>query len=365
VEAVAWEIASRLAQRGIADITWHSSDTDPAPRDRRGLHCVPAGTCNFAERRLGFPFPLWSPASLASLVRSVRKADVVHLHDFLYLSNIVAWAAARLWQRPVVVTQHVGMIPYRSVLMRVALTAANRILGKLVLGSAARTLFVSSAVLDYFRAFVRFGAPPSHLPNGVDTAIFAPADDDRRRALRAGLGARPQAPVLLFAGRFVEKKGLPLLRRLAERLPDACWIFAGWGPLDPSGWGLPNVSVRHSMTKEELVPLYQAADLLVLPSYGEGFPLVVQESMACGTPALVGEETAAGCPEALPFLLREPLQPGADAARRWSERIAALCASPEALRGLRPGVAAFARAAWSWDLCVERYAEALQASARS
>ena len=58
------------------------------------------------------------------------------------------------------------------------------------------------------------------------------------------------------------------------------------------------MSVHRNLSQAELPPLYQAADLLVLPSVGEGFPLVVQEAMACGTPALVGDETAAGCPEA-------------------------------------------------------------------
>jgi glycosyltransferase involved in cell wall biosynthesis len=354
VEAVAGEIASRLARAGVAQITWHASDTDPPPADAPGLRCVPAANWNVVERALGFPYPLWGPAALARLARAARAADVVHLHECQYLPSLVAWAAAAAARRPVVITQHVGRIPFRNPLWRAILAAVNHVLGRLLLGSAAQAIFVSAAVMHHFARFVRFRQPALVVPNGVDTRTFRPADERARRALRVELAGDAETPLLLFVGRFVEKKGLAILQRLAEELPRARWIFAGWGPLDPGRWGLPNVAVQRELAKEQLVPLYQAADLLVLPSAGEGFPLVVQEAMACGTPALVGEETAAGCPEAADVLLCEPLAPA-----RWSARITALLASPANLRSLRARVAEFAHATWSWERCAHAYGEIL------
>jgi glycosyltransferase involved in cell wall biosynthesis len=188
--------------------------------------------------------------------------------------------------------------------------------------------------------------------------VFHPLDEERRMALRAQLGVGRDTPLLLFVGRFVEKKGLLALRQLAEQLPEARWMFAGWGPLDPGNWGLPNVTVFRDRSGVQLAQLYQAADLLVLPSVGEGFPLVVQEAMACGTPALVGTETADGCPDAAGVLPAEDTG-GPDPIPRWEGRIREIT-SAAGQRRYRGAVAAYAAANWSWERCSERYAELLR-----
>ena len=94
VEIVAAELARRLAARGV-HVRWAASTPamDPAPP---GVELLPMRACNVTERRLGFPYPVWGPISLLRLLRAVWRCDVVHVHDCLYLGNVVAYLAARL-----------------------------------------------------------------------------------------------------------------------------------------------------------------------------------------------------------------------------------------------------------------------------
>ena len=136
------------------------------------------------ERALGVPFPLWSARALRRLAAAVRQADVVHIHDCLYLPSLIAYAAARLARRPVLVTQHIGMVPYRSRMLRGLMWLAYRLLGRQVLRGASQVIFVSDAVRCYFSTFVRFRSAPALVPNGVDRALFHPVDEALRAALR-------------------------------------------------------------------------------------------------------------------------------------------------------------------------------------
>jgi phosphatidyl-myo-inositol dimannoside synthase len=348
VEIIAGELANRWARRGV-EVTWVATDEGHGSSNGEVTR-RPVTGWNFTERRLGFPYPIWAPWGLARLWREVARCDIVHLHDSLYMGNVAAYVAARCLSKPVVVTQHIGTVPYSRRLLRGLLGAANRTIARVVLAGADRNVYYSPKVRRYFAGLFHTRRLPVDLPNGVATETFHPADPEARRALRERFGWRPDRPVFLFVGRFVEKKGLKFLGTLARELPGVDWVFVGWGPEDPAQWGLPNVRCVGSLAQHEIVRYYQAADLLVLPSVGEGFPLVVQEAMACGLPVMTSPDTAAGGVGIDGLIYSVELRQ-----EDWRRELIRLSGSIQQLEAQREAVARFARANWDWERCADRY----------
>jgi len=102
------------------------------------------------------------------------------------------------------------------------------------------------------------------------------------------------APVLLFAGRLSEEKGvfdLPeILARLRQTHPSTHLVLCGTGPAEEElRRRLPDATFLGWTAKERLAQCYGAADFLVLPSRFDTFGCVVLEAMACGLPVLAYE----------------------------------------------------------------------------
>lgn len=360
VEGVAGEL-SRQMLRLDADlhIEWLAASGDALPAPTSRLRAQSLRTCNGVEKALGVPVLLPWPRALARLWRAVRRCDAGHLHDFAYPANLAAALFFQIQKKPYLVTQHIGAVPFQNPFLRHLLSFINGTAGVWALSRAAQTVFISEQVR---REFAIPGA--LLIPNGVDATIFCPPENPGRKLeLRRQLGFDAGAPLVLFVGRFVEKKGVPLLVKLSRQMPDVQWIFAGHGPLDPSREIGANARVLRGWQGARIADLCRAADLFVLPSRGEGFPLVVQEALACGTPVLAETALGMASPAAREWMNLEPLGQADDAAR-WEKRLRALLteiardAEREAQN--RAARAAFARREWSWESGARRYLEILE-----
>jgi glycosyltransferase involved in cell wall biosynthesis len=346
IEVVAEKLALELAASGV-EVHWMAGGAPgekpefPSP----GLLTVEqANSRDRLEPRLGIPAPLWSWGSLRKLHAAIRACDLVQVHDFLYQPTLLAIGFARRLGKPVVLTQHIGPIPYRSRVAKGALSLIHKTVGRFALSSARQVIFIARPVEEYFSRFARYRAPPLLIPNGVDHAIYQPA------------GARTQATRLrcLFVGRFVEKKGLALLEQCMS-IDNLKWQFIGGGPLSPRAWARSErLEIHEGLHGAEVVPFFQAADLLVLPSVGEGFPLVVQEALSCGTPVLISQEVAAAIPGLDPrcVFTVDLARPAPVAALR--EKLLELERDRALLEAARPAALEFSQR-WSWKSCVERY----------
>jgi glycosyltransferase involved in cell wall biosynthesis len=255
---------------------------------------------------------------------------------------------AGVLRKPVILTQHIGPIEFQSRIASSILLLLHRSIGWCAMRLASQVIFVGRPVMEYFEKFAHFRRPPVLIANGLDHSLYRPSTN--RATTRGPMRC-------LFVGRFVEKKGLALLRHCID-LPDLRWVFIGWGPMSPLNWKpLPDhVEVLGKLQADEIVPHYQAADLLILPSTGEGFPLVVQEALACGTPVLVSAEVAKGFVTIDNRCVFGIELGGPEAASALRERLRELSAQRSTITEARVSAAMLATQ-WSWADCVGRYFE--------
>jgi glycosyltransferase involved in cell wall biosynthesis len=233
--------------------------------------------------REGFPvailplrrsFQLGAAWRLARLLRR-RRADVLHTHT-LAAANVLARLAGAVARVPVV--SHLHIENHFRPATRWLLARLDNATARL----AARLVAVSE---DTKRAYERQGYPRGRIEvvyNGVDL----PANGDFRRNVPARIGE---------VARLFDVKGQRELLHALARLPEVRLVLAG-RDLEQGGAfqdELERESERLGIRErvefgfhEDVPALLETLDVVALPSWTEGLPLVLLEAMARGRPVV-------------------------------------------------------------------------------
>jgi len=200
--------------------------------------------------------------------------------------------------------------------------------------------------------------------NGIDDSASA-----RRAAARRHSGDQPagQPPLVLFAGRFVERKGVrelvAAIPHVLAHAPTTRFVLAGGhrcsSAEEMERWWLPadfgscreRVHFTGWLTAEQLAGWYEAADVLVVPSWYEPFGMVVLEGMLHGL-AIVAADVG-GPAEILEHERTGLLCPPRDAVALGEAVLRVLADRGLAIR-LGAAAAAEVRRHWLWPAAVER-----------
>jgi glycosyltransferase involved in cell wall biosynthesis len=244
---------------------------------------------------------LSSPLGLRRRLRAVlTQADVLHVHEFRTVENLLALPLARALGSPVVMSPH-GTLGYGAG-RGAAKRGWDRLLGRWSAAHIDRVAALTAdEVLEARVLWASFGlllpeAQVAIVPNGVDPAEFAALPS--RAVFRERWGIPFDAPLVLFMGRLHRRKGAHLLIEALPALPEV-WL-AVVGPdegeraalgtlaecLDVSG----RVVFTGLLTGPDQLAAFSGADLLALPAMGEGLPMVVLEAMAAGLPVAISAE---------------------------------------------------------------------------
>jgi glycosyltransferase involved in cell wall biosynthesis len=121
----------------------------------------------------------------------------------------------------------------------------------------------------------------------------SPVTLDRKREARSGLGLPADGSCLLFVGNDYRKKGLEALLRTLAQLPADVVLAVVGNPAHIAEFRALAETLKLGArvfflgALKDVSPAYEAADILVHPTFEDTFAMVVLEAMAHGLPVVV------------------------------------------------------------------------------
>lgn len=250
----------------------------------------------------------YAPEFVQQLVKFQKESGIKYplFHTNYWISSWVGMELKKKQGSKQVHTYHsLGMVKYKSV-STIPMIAKTRLrVEKEVLETAETIVATSPQEKDHMRSLVSSKGKIDIIPCGTDIHRFGSIS---RQAARQQLGFNNDSKIVLYVGRFDQRKGIETLVRavaqsqLREKADLKLIIGGGSRPGQSDGLereriesiveelGMKDFTIFPGRLGDDTLPTYYAAaDVCVVPSHYEPFGLVAIEAMACSTPVVASD----------------------------------------------------------------------------
>ncbi|HXZ81849.1 MAG TPA: glycosyltransferase [Terriglobales bacterium] len=232
--------------------------------------------------RVGTQAVIWSSPICPGMLAAIRSVpgDIVHFH---HPNPAAALAYFCSRHRGKLIVSYHSDIVRQALLDSISIPLVHRLLGRAhAVVSMSPNYIETSPILRCYRERCHV------IPHGIEPADFSQADHASVSEIRQRYGSR----IVLAIGRLVYYKGFEFLIRAMANV-EGHLLIVGTGPLRaPLEHTVQTLGIADRITflgeVQDVVPLYHAADLFVLPSIArsEAFGIAQLEAMACGKPVI-------------------------------------------------------------------------------
>lgn len=289
--AVAYQISKYLSQMGhdVTIITSnHEFDTNYA-KSLQDVNVIPFD-CLINLNKL-----IITPSMNKWLNNEIEGYDIIHLHNFRTYQNSIIQYYAKKYGVPHILQAH-GALP-RIIEKKGLKYLFDVFFGFKILRDASKVIGLTKTEADQYN---KMGVDENKIeivPNGIDRSEYENLPD--KGIFRRKYGIKSEEKIVLFLGRIHQIKGVDLLVEafsdLASKMEDVKLVIAGPddGFLSTIKAQIENLKIGdriiftgplYGMSKLEA---YVDAEVYVLSSVYETFPMTVLEACACGTPVIV------------------------------------------------------------------------------
>lgn len=271
-------------------VTWITSNGRGAGRPiepHEGLTIRRVWAWHIVEKLVSIAYPLFLPTLIWWLWRAVGKADLVHVHGLVFPGSPTASVIARMRNTQCICTDHGGILKYNSWFANFAMHTLMATLGRVTARCCHKLIPYNH---DVEALLVRLSGRPGKvqfLANPVDVSMFEPPTAEQRQAARTELGW-DERPRVLCVSRLLPHKGVDILLEAQDDSFEL--VFCGPGtPQMCEHIREQGATCLQPRPHADILKLYQASDVFALPSHNEGFPVVIQEALACGLPVVTSD----------------------------------------------------------------------------